>query len=266
MTRIKESKRLSFGNKILKLNDVYEIAQILYTEYLVAKKESQCRINFTVICEDGTSYESSDINIFSPNSIINSKRPTKIELWFSAFNSDKRIRINFRKEYDSKYSENEVFVEGYDSNWVNGVLGRILERIKSIEPQNPHKRLYLNLIYIASAILIGRIFTFIVLLLPSPKPDEAKMDTSISLIRQFIHANAFTYNFTLYLLSFCIGIFPAVYIKDYFNKLWPYLEFQIGPLHELDERRKRANLKNLIILIIIPLIVMILYDILKYFI
>lgn len=267
MTRIKESKSFSFGSKILKLEDVYEIAQILNTEYSEAKsEESYCTINFTVICENGTSYESSDINIFSPKSIINSKKPSTIQLWFSNYDSDKRIRISFRKEYDSKYSENSVFVEGYDSNWVNGVLGRILERIESIEPQNPNKKLYLNLIYFASAVLIGRIFTFIVLLLPFDKPDESKMIATTLLIRNFVHTNAFTYNFTLYLLGFCFGIFPAFFIRDYFGKLWPYLEFQIGPIHELDESRKRAKLRNLITLIIIPLILAILYDVLKYFI
>jgi len=265
MTRIKESKSFSFGNKILKLKDVFEIAQILSTDHLKAESDkSHCRINFTVMCENGTSYESSDINIFSPESIINSKKPSTIQLWLSDYDSDKRIRISFRREYDNKYSENSVFVEGYDSNWVNGVLGRILERIESIEPQNPNKKLYLNLICFASAVLIGRIFTFIVLLLPFDKVDESKVSATNLLIRHFIHTNAFTYNLTLYLLGFFAGIFPAFYVRNYFGKLWPYLEFQIGPIHELDESKKRAGLTNLITLVIIPLILAILYDLLKY--
>lgn len=265
MTLIKESKSFPFGNKILKLEDVFQIAQILNTEYLDAKsEESHSTINFTVICENRTSYESSDINIFSPKSIINSKKPLTIQLWFSNHDSDKKIRITFKKEYNSKYSENSVLVESYDSNWVNGVLGRISERIKAIEPQNPNKKLYLNLIYFASAVLIGRIFTFIVHLIPI-EPDESKMSATNLLIRHFIHTNEFTYYFSLYFLGFCVGIFPALPIREYFRKLWPYLEFQIGPIHELEESRKRTKLRNLITLIIIPLILAILYDVLKYF-
>ncbi len=266
MTRIKESKRFSFGNKILKLEDVHEIAQILNTEYLEAKSEEiHCTINFTVICKDEASYESSDINIFSSGSIINSKKPLTIELWFSEYESDKRIRISFRKIYDSTYSGNSVFVEGYDSNWVNGVFGRISERIKSIEPQNPNKKLYLNLILFASTVLIGRIFTFILLSLPFGPVDESKISATSLLIRHFIHSSAFIYYLTLYLSGSCVGLFPALFVREYFRKLWPYLEFQIGPIHEFEESRKRAKLRNLIILIIFPFIVMILYDVLKYF-
>lgn len=267
MTRVKESRKFSFGNKILKLEDVYEIARILNTEYSKAKsEESSSTINFTVVCENGTSYESADIDIFSPKSIVNSKKPSSIQLYFLKYDSDARIRISFRKEYDSEYSENSIFVEGYDSNWVNGVLGRILERIESIEPQNPNKKLYLNLIHFASAILVGRILMAILLILPFDKPDESKMTATTLLIRHFIQANAFTFNLTIYLFGFCLGILPAFLIRGYFGKLWPYLEFQIGPAHELDESRKRAKFRNLITLIIIPLILAILYDVLKNFI
>lgn len=262
MTRIKESKNISFGNKILKLEDVYDIAQILSNEHTKAKA-SDCSITFTVICENGPSYESSDINLFSPKSIINSKKPINIQLWFTNYNSDDRIRIKFRAEYNSEYSENSVIVEGYDSNWVNGVLGRISERIESIELQNPNRNLFLNLILFASATLIGRIFIFLIDFFPSEPIDESKLNSTLLLIRHLIRTNAFTYNFTLYLLGFCFGIFPAFYIRNYFRKLWPYLEFQIGPNHEQDESRKRAKLRKLITIIIIPLILMILYDVVK---
>lgn len=91
------------------------------------------------------------------------------------------------------------------------------------------------------------------------------MNETTLLVRHLVHTNAFTYNFTLYLLGFCFGVFPAFSIRNYFGKLWPYLEFQIGPIHELEESRKRDKIRNLITLIIIPLILAILYDVLKYF-
>lgn len=264
MTRIKETRNFLFGNKILKLDDVHQIAQILNAEYMNAQsKKERCSVNFEVSCEGGIAYESSDIIIFDSHSIINSKKPLKILLWFSNYDSDSRIRVNFKQEYNSKYSENSVLVEGYDSNWVNGVLGRIQDRIESIRPQAKYKGLYVNLIYLASALLIGRVFTFIIQLLPLGSPDESKMSATLLTIRHFIRANAFIYNFTLYILGFFFGVFPAVFIRNYFEKLWPYLEIQIGPDHALGAKIRRARLKNLVLLIIIPLALALLYDILK---
>lgn len=261
MTRIKETRNFLFGNKILKLDDVHQIAQILNAEYMNAQlKKERCSVNFEVSCEGGIAYESSDITIFDSHSIINSKKPLKILLWFSNYDSDSRIRVNFKQECNSKYSENSVLVEGYDSNWVNGVLGRIQDTIESIGPQAKNKGLYLNLIYLASALLIGRIFTFIIQLLPFGSLDESKMSATLLTIRHFIHANAFIYD---YFMGFFVGASPAIFIRNYFEKLWPYLEIQIGPDHALGAKIRRAKLKNLVRLIIIPLALALLYDILK---
>lgn len=267
MGQIKESKSRKFGNKILKLEDVYEIAQILNAEYLKAKSETEyCRITFTVECEDGTSYESSDIDIFSSKSIVNSKKPTNIQLRYTSYDRhDQTIRIRFRKEYDSTWSENSVAVEGFDSNWVNGVMGRIFDRIATIKPQNPKRKLYLNLIHFATSVSIGRILLLIILPLLD-KPDESRMGAATLLIRQLTHTNEFTHNLVLYLGSFIIGILPGFVIRSYFEKLWPYLEFQIGPVHELDESRRRGIFIKLITLILIPLILAVLYDVIKYYI
>lgn len=261
MTRIKETRHFSFGNKILKLDDVHQIAQIFNAEYMNAQsKKEHCSVKFEVSCEGGIAYESSDIIIFDSHSIINSKKPLKILLWFSNYDSDSGIRVNFKQEYSSKYSENSVLVEGYDSNWVNGVLGRIQDRIESIKPQAKYKGLYLNLIYLASALLIGRAFTFIIQLLPFGSP---KMGATLLTIRHFIRSNAFIYNLSLYILGFFFGVFPASFIRNYLEKSWPYLEIQIGPDHALDAKIRRARLKKLVSLIIIPLALALLYDILK---
>lgn len=266
MAKIKESLRLPFGNRIIKLQDVYEIAKILKTEYEKAnsKKVANCRLNFTVICENGPTYESSDIDIFESESIINSKKPNKIELRFSNYKDDDYIRVSLRREYNSSYSENYINVEGFDSTWVNGVLGRINQRIDSTEPQNSNKKLYLNLIFFASVVLIGRIFTIIILLIPGT-PDESKMGAASFAIRQFIHTNDFTYYFSIYLIGFLVGILPAFSIKNFFRKFWPYLEIQIGPNHKMDEIKNRQILNKWILTIVVPLLLMILYDIIKLF-
>lgn len=264
MANIKESRRLSFGDKILKLADVVKIAEILNSEYrLIRSDKNRPTINFTVVCGDDTVYESQDVDIFEPQSVINSKKVSSVKLWFSDYGSRRTIRVEFEGCYSGSFYRNFASVEGYDSNWVNGILGRLSQAIKSIEPQNRHKSLYVTLIHVAAAFLIGRATIFFFLLLPFKKSQEADINPTWLAISDFLRNNELAHNATLYLASFILGFLPALTPRSYFAKLWPHFEIQIGPAHEFVESKRRQMYRNLVIFIIAPLLAAAIYDITK---
>lgn len=75
-----------------------------------------------------------------------------------------------------------------------------------------------------------------------------------------------SYGFVLnYLFAYFIGLGPAYLLIDKLKKLWPSVEFQVGPRHTFFEKRRRVWLVSVFFIGVTPFFVAATYDLLKSF-
>lgn len=262
---VKQSKKIEIVNKIFKLNDLQNIARLFNDEYEDSKSNNlNPSMSFEVYNDKDSVYESSDSALFSDELLFStlSVHMVKMNLRSNDF-STRRLELMLKPTSSNYFSDNNITIYGYDSNWVNGVTARLNDILESIQPQSEYKRFVLRLSHFLSALVIGRIFIFLILILSPSKPDLTDMSSTTLAIRSAVQYSSFTYNISIYLLSFIFGFFPAIEVRLKLRNIFPNIEFQIGPEHKQLAKRKRNKLIQIFIFIVIPLMLMLLYDIIK---
>jgi hypothetical protein len=263
--KVKQTKSLEVQNKIFKLRDLNNIACLFYEEFEDAKKINlNPSISFEVYTDNGSVYESSDSDFFSNEPLFSTISIKKVKFILRSYDFyTRRLEVTLTPTSSDYFSDNNITIYGYDINWVNGINARIKDLLDSVQPQSEYKKLILRITHFLSAIVIGRFFIFFVLIIDTSKPDLSQMSSTTLAIRSVIQYSALTYNFFIYLLSLLIGFYPAIGVRSKMKNIFPNIEFQIGPEHKQLYKRKRAKLINIFILIIIPLLLAIIYDIVK---
>ena len=257
---IKESRSYKISKKIIKIENIKLIADIIKKEIEIdSKNNNPGQIEIKIFCADNTSYESADFDILS-NNVLKSKTPSKIGIDYWNFKINKRIHLSLEQEIEEKSYTNYLDISGNDSNWVNGVLTNIVEIIESFEPQDKNRRVILNLIHILISLIIGKIILFLILI-RNTDIDPSEFSKTTIFIRSIINYNIITYELFVLLVCYIIGYLPSSLFTERFKKLWPNIEFQIGPEHRLMIKRRRTTLIKIFIFVVLPLILMIIYDI-----
>lgn len=237
---MKETRFSQIQYKIFTIESVKQIALVFQKEYKKSKKKSSSRLEFSVSCLDGSQYESEDASIFNDDSSIQSKRVISIELVFNDFTDDRNIRL--RIENGNYYSMNNLVVSGKNNTWVNGTINTLQEIIDGIRPQATFIYKNKKFITITLSFLIG----FIIFSL-------------FEIIVRFLSAQPFINplklakeDFISVLFFSVSGYFFTFIIFDWFYRLWPKVEIQIGPEHTFNEHNKRKALWSIIVLLILP--------------
>lgn len=262
--KVKQSKSIEVSNKIFKLSDLKNLARLFNEEYEDSKTNNlDPSLSFEVYTENESVYESAEPDLFSDESLFSTLSIQKIKMILRSYDfTTRRLELTLKPTSSDYISDNNITIYGYDSNWVSGITARLNDILDSIQPQSEYKKLALRLSHYLSALVIGRVVLF-VLLFFSSKPNLSEFSPSELAIRSVIHYSSFTYNFFIYLLSFIIGFFPAIEVRLKMKKIFPNIEFQIGPEHKQLAKIKRKKLVNLFALIIIPLLLALLYDLVK---
>lgn len=106
------------------------------------------------------------------------------------------------------------------------------------------------------ALTVRAIFIIISALDTSDVSPNPEVD---ALLEQF----PFVRTIILYGVFWLAGYVPASFLVEKLLDLWPSVEFQVGPPHKQTERRRRSYVVAITILGVIPLIVQLLYDLLR---
>jgi hypothetical protein len=255
---INEHRLFGINNKVFSINNIRELALLLYKEYEIEKNSELAIISFSVKCSDKSSFESEDISLFESGGILQKKRVDSITLSFQKGRM-KLIKIYLEhgsRENNNKYTNpSDIEIGGNDSFWVSGITDKINLLIDSYPEQ---ERVYFQYEYIFdwAYFLIGG-FGLVALIEFINKGDKD--------YTSYFRKSFNTYNdFFGFLVTFSIvgaiswSICSISMTKKVYS-LWPLVELQLGPEHLQTEKRKREFLRKIGTLILLPIVLEILF-------
>lgn len=242
---IREKRKLYLADLRITLNSIKSLAQLIEME---ASKLSQLKesfyLSYSVDADDDSSYESQSSIIFNEESIVKLKVIEKVSIRFSSSDYSKNIEVYVRHGWEDEADDNYILVSGTNSNWVSGTLESLTAIIDSFEPQPK----ILEKIQLVNG---GAWFTGCIYMLSLFKQhfDSIKNESISSLV----------------FITF-IGIFFAggILTSNYLRSILPVIEIQTGPEHRQLPKQKRKRVAAVLSLIIIPIVLTILYDIIKW--
>jgi len=248
----------------LTLADVRTLASLLQREStaLPSHEIDTPRLSFFAKCSDGSSFQSSDVALFSNDSVVARKRVESISMILSNYRTESKIEIALQHTEDNRgWYRNYASVEGTDSKWVNGNIKAIEEIIESFAPQDPVVLRHKWLVHTVLALGIGRLYNYLTYPLVGFFAPSAPHWVVASGL--FFRGHPVAFYTLMYLSYYIAGFFPALYFFNKFQALWPSVEFQIGPEHSLIEKRRRLWLLNFFLVGVAPLLTSLAYDLLK---
>jgi hypothetical protein len=261
---ISETRQLLIKNKIISFDDVFKLATIAYEEYRKGKSDendSWSEFSLSTICDD-SSFNSSDISLLEKNSPLQNKRPLKISISAAGRKPEKWMLEIELNQWEGARSY--VLIESHDSIWVNGFLARFQDTVSAFKPQNTIVRDHTIALVILASIGFGCILSPFIIgfanMMTNPNPTYIPSHFDL-LVRKY----PVIYYLVTTLMSSVVGTFPGVFMVNKLKTLWPSLELAIGPEHTQIEKKRRNWILGFIVLVIIPLVVSIVYDLLKTF-
>ena len=262
MEKIIENRQLSIGNKVLTLPNVRALAKAVVAQFesIPLDDRNKAELRFVARCDDGSSFQSEEIDIFAEDSVIAQKRVTHVTLTYSHYPTKARVEVALR--HGDMHST--ITVSGRNRIWVAGTLQTLNSLFSSFPPQDSPYLKYSRAIDFAIAMGIGSILYLLVALIPlspSREDDARKVVWLSSALREF----PMLHYVIKYALTWFLGMPWTSLVTNRFKQLWPSIELQIGPEHLLTEKLRRKLLAGACLLGVVPLLLAVLYDILKAF-
>ena len=269
MEKIKESRYITIENIVINLSNVKLLVDEVYKEYSkIMDKSYRKSIEYSVKCDDNSTFESEDISLFSDDSIINKKRVISIDISFYFYNIDNDFRnsIRINLNHGNTTFGNDITVSGTDSKWVNGMIKRLEENVDSFKPQSTffknHKFISTSILALGLGIVYVWIIIFFINATSSPSANETT--ETLSPLKELFINYPIIKTMILYLLGLIAGIIPASLIIEKLNSLWPSVEIQIGPEHTFIEKKRRFWLISFLLFGVLPIVVGFVVELIKY--
>jgi hypothetical protein len=262
MEKIIENRQIVIQNKILTLSNVRAVAKAVAVqlESIPLEDRSKADLTFVARCDDGSSFQSEDIDIFAEDSVIAQKRVTHVTVTYSHYPTKARVEVALRHGD----ADATITVSGRSRIWVAGTLDTLAGLFESFAPQgNPYLK-HSGVINFILAMGIGSIAYLLVTLLPTAPPKEEDAQKFVWFASTLSEFPALHY-VVKYSLTWFAGWPWTSIVTNRFKQLWPSIELQIGPEHLLTEKLRRKLLATAFVLGVVPLSLSVLYDILKAF-
>lgn len=262
MEKIIENRQIVIRNKVLTLANVRAVAKAVAVQLESIPQEDRNKADLTFVarCDDGSSFQSEDIDIFAEDSVIAQKRVTHVTVTYSYYPTKARVEVALRHgDMDAT-----ITVSGRSRIWVAGTLETLAGLFESFPPQgNPYLK-HSGAIKFALTMGIGSIFFYLFSFIPSDPPNEKDARMVVWLTSTVREYPVLRYVIK-YALSWFVGMPWTSLVTNRFKQLWPSIELQIGPEHLLTEKLRRKLLATVCVLGVVPLSLSVVYDILKAF-
>lgn len=261
---MKETRSLQITKKQFSINNMRFIANILYDEYKNAKRQDRhCSITYLIKCNDDTSYESDSLNIFEEGEIVSIKKAEMIEFTFHDYRLERYVFFSVSEGNGRSF----VKVQGNDGKWVKNLFIKLKEYIDSVNGQENPLLKYKEIIRHILALGLGKIILFVMVGILSfffGTEGNSNPSEGVIRLRELIQKNIILAQFFVnWLIPWLYGLSIAKDIIREINKLWPNVEFDFGPEQERYYKISRDRLKRILTLVIIPSVLMIVYDLIK---
>lgn len=254
---MKTTRKKIIRNKIFSKEDVKNLWTKIKSEYDVSQKEkNHSSLEIEINCIDGISYESETDDLLQDGDVIDNKKCSTIGIEYHDYKLNRRISLNL--SHGDKYG-NGLIVRG-DKYWVSGTFDLLNDIIEAVRPQEHWFVKYKTLILHIGAIAFGFFIYTLLDLIPIGTNEEPSIN--ILKIRDFLHSNIIFLSLIRTLLFWLQGILPLWWLRDWVLKLWPSIELDFGPEHKKSEKRRRKRVGLFFLVIIIPLLLNLIYDLL----
>lgn len=235
-----EKQKLNIKNKIVTATDIRRLAKTfseICAEYVSKASEENRRQRDTLpkyrmVSKDDTEYETSDLDIFETDGILDTKVFKEVGMHFGNY-KEANIDIYIYDSGLAGFNISRIEVEGETHSWVSDTFHRLEDCTSSWADQNLIVRKYkwpisLSLVYLIGLTVVSLISAF------SPAVDSLASSPELA----------------LYPL---IGLGLSVFMAEYLDKLWPELELVPVSAHEQKLQNMRKRLKYVLTAIIVPL-------------
>lgn len=260
---MKESRRFRISNKLINRKNIIKIAEIITNEYQNSYKQKRhSSVLFSIICKDSTAYESDSISVFDENGITDIKKAEKVEFTYYDHDLNRHILIVLA-EGNNSYGQ----ISGSDSKWVSVTFMKLNEYVDSIRPQEKgifkHKELIRHLFALLSGKLLFSIMyaglDFLIGPIQIQNPSEGLLQFA-----SFLKSNeVFTELLVYWIIPWLWGLSLSRILLGYIVELWPDVEFDFGQEHLKSYKKRRARMNYILTIIVIPSVLMIIYDVVK---
>jgi len=249
---MKETRSFEVKGRVFSKNNIRALADEycdLHQSGLRRKKPTT--LKFKIFCEDGTIYETDNIDLFADNSYFDNKVINSLVMSvtnYSEISAD--LTIDKRP-----YATSQLTISSDERIWLNSTYNKLIDIINYAKPQDNwllrHRTLLLNLIALGFGFAFFMIIKFIIVGSPTSPNPEQKL-SKFNLILQ-------TYPTIRYLfvtiLLWAMGLLSAFPIRDWLLQLWPEIEFDFGPEHSKIYKQRRNRIVFIFVIIIIPSII-----------
>jgi hypothetical protein len=255
-----ETRTLKVMAKRFTRDDLLGIAALILKEAELAQQAGKrCRVEFTLRCADGTTYSGEDLSHLSEGAEIDLKPPAGIEFEFTDYERERRI--DFDLKHGGGYTDG-LTIRGTDRDWVRGLFTGIGERVNAVAPLSSWFTRHPTITFFCLALGIGSMIDLGIGVLINegliPRPDPSNP------IRVFFLQISEPIQFCVTWASrYGMGLPFGLWGRNWVLSAWPPVELDIGPEHGKEEKLRRERLKVFFILGVAPVLVAVVYDLLK---
>jgi hypothetical protein len=238
---VKESHRLKIEDRVFTKADVIKIGEVLLTVYgTLGGDDTWQSFTLKVECDDDTAHEGDDLSLLYDGDIFERKRVTTIYMRVNNRKPKREINIWLR---EGRFASSSLEVGGDDQQWVRGTFFTLEDVIKSVKHQD-------------NTFIRNPFFQWFTVSLTAFLLIEVMTHTFIS--QSVTGTGIFTS--ILLVIIYCA---VAYWLFWQMESAWPRVEFAFGPDHRRAELRRRKWLAFLSMLIILPLLTSLIYDLIK---
>jgi len=263
---MKKTRTISISNRVFKTKDLTRIANIIDDE----DENSSNSKSFMVRFDDDTTVESESKKILSDEYLNAPTRPVGIKMSWRDYSNDQYITLSL-KHGDSNYG-NAVSISGQEP-WLSHKFMALKEAIDQVQPQDiwfrRHPTILLNFIalgigilgtFVIEILLSGFFYVFELDNIISPLPDDSDWRQIIQSAQPILYLFDWVFKWGL---GFLWG---AYFVRKWLFAMWPSIEFTFGLPHQQHEKKRRKRLNTVGALVILPIVIKVIYDLIKYFI
>lgn len=251
-------------NKVFTMQDLSRIAKLIIgfkeqisSEIKDERDAKQTRLICIIECDDNTTIENDDFNVFIEDEMNGFSRVVSIDIKLRNHRSDHYIWLAL----DSEKGYGKLTVESKDRDWADAKYTQLMHAIELVKKQENWYTRNQRLIFHLASISLGIIPYFVVLSIaglfisPIENPNE-----KVLAVKTFFSENSWVIYILTLLAWWSLGNLWAILLTRWVSKLWPSIEFDFGPEHLNLTKARRTRLGLASTLVIIPLLLAIFYD------
>jgi hypothetical protein len=224
---------------------------------------------FEVVFPDGTSIEGDSPEVLSDETLTSDSRPVAVSMYYANYENNHQISVSLAHGGSYHYN-NKVSISAPDEVWVNANFQALKDCLAKVQPQDSwvlrHPTLLLNLIALGIGCLGVLLIDAVSLILfkvfiPKDFKISAQAPEWLKALLSFPSPLMFVVSWVWrWMVGFIWGAFQ---VRHWLLELWPSVEFGFGSPHLQTEKVKRDRLAQVWILVILPILIALFYDLAK---